>query len=209
VEIRKASLEGVLILKPVVHGDSRGHLFESFRADELAAAGLPAFVQENQSFSHARTVRGLHYQLARPQAKLVRVLRGAILDVAVDVRRGSPTFGRWTSELLSAENKLQLYVPPGFAHGFFVLGGGPGEEPGAEVLYKCSDYYSGPADQKGVLWNDAGLGIEWPRAQVVVSDKDRDLLPLHPQREDLPLYEATPPTSTPATAPAITPARRS
>jgi dTDP-4-dehydrorhamnose 3,5-epimerase len=188
VQIRETSLPGVLLLEPVVHGDSRGYLFESQRADTLAAAGLPAFVQENQSFSLAGTLRGLHYQLARPQAKLVRVLRGAIFDVALDIRRGSPTFGRWTSALLSAENKLQLYIPAGFAHGFCVP---EGAEP-AEVLYKCSDYYSGPSDQKGVFWNDPALGIPWPCAQPMVSPKDQQLLPLIRERLDLPIYDLQP-----------------
>jgi dTDP-4-dehydrorhamnose 3,5-epimerase len=189
VDIRKTSLPGVLILQPVVHADTRGYLFESHRADRLAASGLPAFVQENQSFSVAGTLRGLHYQLARPQAKLVRVLRGSILDVALDIRRGSPTFGQWTSVLLSADNKLQLYVPAGFAHGFCVP---EGSEP-AEVLYKCSDYYSGPADQKGVLWSDPALAIEWPCAHPVVSPKDQQLLPLAPDRSDLPVFGAKTP----------------
>jgi dTDP-4-dehydrorhamnose 3,5-epimerase len=186
VQIRKTSLPGVLLLEPVVHGDSRGYLYESHRADVFAAAGLPNFVQENQSFSVAGTLRGLHYQLARPQAKLVRVLRGTIFDVALDIRRGSPTFGQWTSALLSADNKHQLYIPPGFAHAFCVP---EGAEP-AEVLYKCSDYYSGAADQKGVLWNDPTLAIPWPCAHPLVSPKDQQLHPLSPNREDLPIFEA-------------------
>jgi dTDP-4-dehydrorhamnose 3,5-epimerase len=186
VDIRKTTLPGVLLLKPTVHQDSRGYLFESLRADQLAVAGLPVFVQENQSFSLAGTLRGLHYQLARPQAKLVRVLRGSIVDVAVDIRRGSPTFGRWHGELLSAENKLQLYIPPGFAHGFCV----PAESEGADVLYKCSDYYSGPDDQKGVIWNDPQLAIDWPCARPTVSAKDSLLLELRSNRADLPIFTA-------------------
>ncbi len=184
MEIRKTSLPGVLLLAPAVHEDSRGYLFESFRADRAAEAGLPVFVQDNQSFSVAGTLRGLHYQLARPQAKLVRVLRGAIYDVAVDIRRGSPTFGRWTAELLSAGNRLQLYVPPGFAHGFCV----PEGAEGAEVLYKCSDYYSGPTDQKGIRWDDPGLAITWPSAHPLVSPKDQQLQPLTLGRLDLPPF---------------------
>jgi dTDP-4-dehydrorhamnose 3,5-epimerase len=190
VQIRQTALPGVLILTPEVHQDARGYLFESLRADQLAAAGLPPFVQENQSFSLAGTLRGLHYQLLRPQAKLVRVLRGAIVDVAVDIRRGSPTFGRWCSELLSAENKRQLYIPPGFAHGFCVPPEHPGAD-GAEVLYKVSDYYSGPADQKGVIWNDPSLAVEWPCAHPLVSAKDEQLLPLRPDREDLPIFSVS------------------
>jgi dTDP-4-dehydrorhamnose 3,5-epimerase len=193
VEIRPTSLPDVLLIQPQVHHDNRGYLFESFRADKLRAAGLPEFVQENQSSSVSRTLRGLHYQLERPQAKLVRVLRGAILDVAVDIRRGSPTFGRWVSQVLSAENQLQLYIPVGFAHGFCVLEG-PGDQhghvhskdDGADVLYKCSDYYSGPADQKGVVWNDPQLAIQWPYAEPVVSAKDAVLPVFSPDRVDFP-----------------------
>jgi dTDP-4-dehydrorhamnose 3,5-epimerase len=184
VEIRQTSLPGVLLLSPVVHQDGRGMLFESFRADRLQAAGLPTFVQENQTTSWKGTLRGLHYQLARPQAKLVRVLRGKVFDVAVDIRVGSPTFGQWVAETLSAENKLQIFVPPGFAHGFCVM------EDDTEVLYKCSDYYSGAADQCGILWNDPGLAIPWPCQEPRLSDKDRELAPLHPARSDLPHFSA-------------------
>ena len=118
----------------------------------------------------------------------MRVLRGAVFDVALDIRRGSPNFGRWTSVLLSAENKIQLYVPAGFAHGFCVP---EGAEP-AEVLYKCSDYYSGAADQKGVLWSDPALAIPWPCAQPIVSPKDQQHLPLGPDRLDLPVFHGSP-----------------
>jgi dTDP-4-dehydrorhamnose 3,5-epimerase len=180
VEIRETAIPGVLLIAPQIHRDARGYLFESYRLDRLAAAGLPPFVQENQSQSSKGTLRGLHYQLQRPQAKLVRVLRGSILDVAVDIRRGSATFGRWVAETLSSENKRQLYIPAGFAHGFCVL------EDDTEVLYKCSDYYSGAADQMGVLWSDPGLGIPWPSKDPLVSDKDRILLPLTTERSDLP-----------------------
>src|SRR6185436_9057674 len=174
MEIRKLSLPGVLLVEPKVHQDPRGYLFESFRADVLSAAGIPAFVQENQSLSTRATLRGLHYQLDRPQGKLVRVLHGAVLDVVVDIRVGSPTFGRWLSEELSAENNRQIYVPPGFAHGFLVTGDV------GEVLYKCTDYYSGPADQRGVAWNDLGLAIPWPEPAPQLSDKDQTWLPLDP-----------------------------
>jgi dTDP-4-dehydrorhamnose 3,5-epimerase len=182
MEIRKLSLPGVLVVEPKVHQDPRGYLFESFRADVLTAAGIPAFVQENQSLSTRATLRGLHYQLDRPQGKLVRVLHGAVLDVVVDIRVGSPTFGRWLAEELSAENHRQLYVPPGFAHGFQVL------TDVGEVFYKCTDYYSGAADQRGVAWNDPGLGIPWPISEPILSEKDRLLLPLDPARADLPRY---------------------
>jgi dTDP-4-dehydrorhamnose 3,5-epimerase len=172
VKISETSLPGVLLLEPTVHRDGRGYLFESFRADVLEKAGLPRFVQDNQSFSVRHTLRGLHFQLERPQAKLVRVLAGTIYDVAVDIRRGSPTYGKWAAEVLSAENRRQLFVPAGFAHGFCVL------DETAEVLYKCSDYYSGAADQRGVLWSDPGLAIEWPTQTPLVSEKDQKLLPL-------------------------------
>jgi dTDP-4-dehydrorhamnose 3,5-epimerase len=169
VQITETTLSGVLLIEPSVHRDNRGYLFESFRADRLEQAGLPRFVQENQTFSEVHTLRGLHYQLLKPQAKLVRVLSGAIFDVAVDLRPGSPTHGQWVSEVLSAENRRQLFIPAGFAHGFCVI------EATAEVLYKCSDYYSGPQDQCGIVWNDPELGITWPTATPVVSQKDQIL----------------------------------
>jgi dTDP-4-dehydrorhamnose 3,5-epimerase len=182
MEIRELSLPGVRLIEPRVHRDPRGYLFESFRSDVLTAAGVPPFVQENQSLSTRGTLRGLHYQLDRPQGKLIRVLRGAILDVAVDIRVGSPTFGRWVSEVLTADNHRQIYVPAGFAHGFLVI------DDLAEVIYKCTDYYSGAADQRGVAWNDPGLAIPWPDAEPLLSDKDRTWLPLDPGRRDLPRF---------------------
>lgn len=182
MEILELSLPGVLRIESKVHRDPRGYFYESYRADLLGAAGLPAFVQDNQSFSTRGTLRGLHYQLDRPQGKLIRVLRGAILDVVVDIRVGSPTFGRWLTEELSAENSRQIYVPPGYAHGFQVI------DDVAEVFYKCSDYYSGPADQRGVLWNDPGLGIPWPEGQPLLSQKDLAWRTLDPARPDLPRF---------------------
>jgi dTDP-4-dehydrorhamnose 3,5-epimerase len=181
LEIKETSLPGVLLITPKLNRDPRGYLFESYRADRLAEAGVPSFVQENQSSSVAGTLRGLHFQLARPQGKLVRVLSGSIYDVAVDIRRGSTTFGRWHAEVLSAENQRQLYIPPDFAHGFCVL------EERAEVLYKCTDYYSGPDDQKGIIWNDRSIGITWPVADPLISAKDRALLALLAERNDLPV----------------------
>jgi dTDP-4-dehydrorhamnose 3,5-epimerase len=186
VKITETSLPGVMLVSPVVHQDRRGQLFESYRADRLQAAGIPVFVQENQTQSFKGTLRGLHYQLACPQAKLIRVLSGAIFDVAVDIRVGSPTFGRWVGETLSADNKLQIFVPAGFAHGFCVL------DDGTELLYKCSDYYSGAADQKGILWNDPSLSIAWPVPDPQLSERDRLLPPLGPGRGDLPRYQETP-----------------
>jgi dTDP-4-dehydrorhamnose 3,5-epimerase len=180
VKVSQTSLPGVLLLEPQVLRDPRGWFCETFRADKLEAAGLPRFVQENQSSSIAGTLRGLHYQLDKPQAKLVRCVRGAVFDVAVDIRVGSPTFGKWTSAVLSAENRSQLFVPAGFAHGFCVVEGP------AEVIYKCSDYYSGAADQRGVAWNDPRLAIPWPTREPLLSDKDRALEPLDERRADLP-----------------------
>lgn len=180
MKVSQTTVPGVLLLEPQVLRDPRGWFSETFRADKLEAAGLPRFVQENQSSSIVGTLRGLHYQLDRPQAKLVRCVRGAVFDVAVDIRVGSPTFGKWTSAVLSAENQTQIFVPVGFAHGFCVIEGP------AEVIYKCSDYYSGPADQRGVSWNDPRLAIAWPVREPLLSDKDRALEPLDERRADLP-----------------------
>ncbi len=176
-------LPGVVIIKPRVFTDARGFFFESYHAARYAEAGLPAvFVQDNHSSSVKGTIRGLHYQLRRPQGKLFRVLRGSVLDVAVDIRRGSPTFGRWVGVELSAENKRQLFIPPGFAHGFCVV------SEGAEVEYKCTDPYA-PDDQRGVLWSDPTIGIRWPVQEPILSDQDRGFLPLSIMRDDLPVYE--------------------
>jgi dTDP-4-dehydrorhamnose 3,5-epimerase len=183
MQLRETELPGVLEVVPAVFEDSRGYFFEAYHAAKLAGLGLRAqFVQDNQSRSVRHTLRGLHYQLARPQAKLVRVLSGEILDVAVDLRQGSPTCGRYVARRLSAENRHQLFVPRGFAHGFLVLSAS------AEVLYKCDAYYDG-GDQRGVRWDDPDLGIPWGIADPVLSEKDR----LNPflrdlSAEDLPVY---------------------
>jgi dTDP-4-dehydrorhamnose 3,5-epimerase len=181
VKTIETPLAGLVVIEPKVFKDERGFVLETFQIGRYREAGIAdAFVQDNLSHSVEGTLRGLHFQEPHGQGKLVQVIRGAVFDVAVDIRRGSPTFGRWFGETLTAENKLQLYVPVGFAHGFCVL------EDGTEVLYKCGDYYSGPADQRGVLWNDPGLAISWPCENPLVSDKDRTLLPLRSDREDLP-----------------------
>ena len=182
LKIKETELPGVLIFEPKVHVDPRGFFCETYRVDTYSAAGLPVFVQHNQSRSTRGTLRGLHYQLDRPQGKLISVIRGSVFDVAVDIRKGSPAFGRWTSFVLSEDDKRQAYIPPGFAHGFCVT------SEAAEVAYLCSDYYSGVADQRGVLWSDAGLAIPWPVTDPMLSDKDRAFLPLLPQRSDLPIY---------------------
>ncbi len=177
------SVPGVLIVEPRVFPDARGFFFESYHAERYAAAGISSrFVQDNHSCSRLGTIRGLHYQLRRPQAKLLRVIDGVVFDVAVDIRRGSPTFGRWASVELSSDNKRQVYVPAGFAHGFCVV------SEIAEVEYKCSDFYQ-VDDQHGVLWSDATLRIPWPVQDPVLSDQDRTLLPLTAERDDLPVYE--------------------
>jgi dTDP-4-dehydrorhamnose 3,5-epimerase len=182
VNVLPTALDGVVIIEPRVFPDARGFFFESYHAERYARAGVSArFVQDNHSCSGAGTIRGLHYQLQHPQAKLVRVLRGAVYDVAVDIRRGSAAFGRWVAVELSAENKRQLFIPAGFAHGFCVLGDV------AEFEYKCTDYYA-PDDQHGVLWNDPSIGIPWPVRDPILSEKDRRYPPLSPTRGDLPVY---------------------
>ena len=176
-------LPGVIIIEPRVFSDTRGFFFESYHAPRYAEAGITVtFVQDNHSSSAKNTIRGLHYQLRRPQAKLMRVIRGSVLDVAVDIRRGSPTFGRWVGVELSAENKRQLFVPAGFGHGFCAT------SDVAELEYKCSDVYVAD-DQHGVLWSDPTIGIKWPVREPILSDADRAYRPLMVDRDDLPLYQ--------------------
>jgi dTDP-4-dehydrorhamnose 3,5-epimerase len=165
--IRPTELPGVLLCEPTVYADARGFFAEVFHGSRYAQAGiLPAFVQDNHSRSCRDTLRGLHYQLAHPQGKLVYVVRGSIFDVAVDIRRGSPTFGRHVTAILSDENHHQLYIPPGFAHGFCAL------SDQVDLLYKCTDVYH-PGDDFGLAWNDPQLGIAWPVPEPLLSDKDR------------------------------------
>ena len=178
-------LPGVCVIEPVVHGDRRGWFSETWRRDTFASLGITHdFVQDNQSLSGRGVLRGLHYQLGRPQAKLVRVLHGEVYDVALDVRRGSPSFGRWTATMLTGENRRMLYVPAGFAHGFCVV------SETAEFFYKCSDLYA-PAEERGIAWDDPALAIPWPLAgqAPLLSDKDRryGTLATRPQA-DLPTY---------------------
>ncbi len=162
------SLPGVSLLEPRVFADERGHLFEAYSERALREAGLDCpCVQVNHAFSRAGVLRGLHYQLRTPQAKLVRALSGRILDVAVDLRRGSPTFGRWAAAELSAANRRQLFVPPGFAHAFCAL-----ED--AEVLYVLSAPYA-PEDERGVAWDDPELAVAWPVSAPILSAKDARL----------------------------------
>ena len=179
----ETELPGVLIIEPRVFHDPRGFFLETYSARRYAEAGLPeSFVQDNHSRSAPGTLRGLHYQLRQPQAKLVRCIRGALFDVAVDVRRGSPTFARWIGVELTALNMRQLFIPPGFAHGFCV-----GAEE-SEMEYKCSDYYA-PEDEIGIIWNDPTLNIEWPIENPVLSAKDSQFGTLSAVGDNLPLYE--------------------
>jgi len=156
MQIIDSGLDGVLVIEPTVFGDDRGFFLESFNQRAFEQAGLPTrFVQDNHSRSSRGVLRGLHYQMARTQGKLVRVTDGAVYDVAVDVRRDSPAFGQWVGVELSASNKRQLWVPPGFAHGFLTLSAS------ADFQYKCTDYYA-PEHERTLLWNDPAIGIEWP-----------------------------------------------
>ncbi len=156
VEKNVGGIEGLCVITPAVHGDSRGYFMETYSRRDMAEAGLDiTFVQDNQSLSGKGVLRGLHYQKKYPQTKLVRVNRGAVFDVAVDLRRGSATFGRWHGEILSAENRRMFLVPRGFAHGFLVL------TDTAEFCYKCDDFYHGE-DEGGLMWNDPDIGITWP-----------------------------------------------
>ncbi len=159
-------LDGLALLEPTVHGDARGFLAETFRQDALALHGVEvAFVRDNQSRSSRGTVRGMHFQTRPGQAKLVRCARGRILDVAVDLRRGSPTFGQWEGAELDDERMRQLYLPIGFAHGFCVL------SDVADVVYKLSSYYD-PATESGLAYDDPDVGIAWPDLELLVSDRD-------------------------------------
>ncbi|HIJ63457.1 MAG TPA: dTDP-4-dehydrorhamnose 3,5-epimerase [Rhodospirillaceae bacterium] len=180
MDVTSTAIPDVKIVKPKRFGDHRGFFSETFSTRSFAEAGLPSvFVQDNHSLSRPKgTVRGLHFQLAPfAQDKLVRVVRGAILDIAVDLRRDSPSFGRWVAAVLSAENGDQLLIPIGFAHAFCTL------EADTEVLYKVTNFYS-PQHDRGLLWNDPDLAIDWPvsEADAVLSDKDR----VHPRLRDLP-----------------------
>jgi dTDP-4-dehydrorhamnose 3,5-epimerase len=160
------AIPGVIIIEPAVYQDPRGFFLETYHAEKYRAAGVEGpFIQDNHSRSIGGTLRGLHLQLRHPQGKLVRVIEGEIFDVAVDVRRGSPTFGRWVGMTLSAENFRQCYLPPGFAHGFAVV------SPIAQVEYKCTDIYD-PTSELGIAWNDPSIAIQWPIAEPFLSDRD-------------------------------------
>ncbi len=150
------SISDVIIIEPVVHKDSRGYFMETYRKDKFLEGGISTrFVQNNQAMSTYGVLRGLHYQLNFPQGKLIRVLKGKIFDVAVDIRKSSPNFGKWVGEILSDENKKQLYIPPGFAHGYCVL------SDQTEITYNCSEVYRSEFD-RGIIWNEQEIGINWP-----------------------------------------------
>ncbi len=176
MKVTQTPLKGVLLLEPKVFGDQRGFFLESFHAARYAEAGIKGpFVQDNQSRSRKGVLRGLHFQVKHPQGKLVRVTQGEVLDVAVDIRPGSATFGKWYGAVLSEANHRQLWVPAGFAHGFAVL------SETADFLYKCTDYYH-PEDEGGVLWNDPDIGIDWQLKDPQLSDKDKN----YPRLKDIP-----------------------
>lgn len=191
IKVTKCPIEGLYIIEPAVHGDSRGYFMETYNQRDMAEAGLNmVFVQDNQSMSRKGVLRGLHTQKEHPQGKLVRVIRGRVFDVAVDLRAGSETYGKWYGLELSAENKKQFYIPQGFAHGFLVL------SDVAEFCYKVTDFYH-PNDELGIAWNDPAIGIRWPEVvghyhgsasaegytlsdgtPLILSEKDQKLLPL-------------------------------
>ncbi|MBQ8795985.1 MAG: dTDP-4-dehydrorhamnose 3,5-epimerase [Clostridia bacterium] len=156
IKVSKAPIEGLYIIEPAVHGDERGYFMETYSKRDMLEAGLDLdFVQDNQSMSVKGVLRGLHFQKEFPQGKLVRVIKGKVFDVAVDLRKGSSTYGKWFGVELSEENKKQFYIPEGFAHGFLVL------SDVAEFCYKCTDFYH-PGDEGGLAWNDPEIGIQWP-----------------------------------------------
>ena len=177
----KTSIEGVVIVDAKRFGDERGYFMETYKRPDFVAGGIGCeFVQDNQSSSGKGVLRGLHFQIEHPQAKLVRVISGEVFDVAVDLREGSPTYGKWEGVVLSAENRRQFFIPRGFAHGFLVL------SDTAEFCYKCDDVYH-PDDEGGLMWNDPAIGIDWPPlqgdaafdpAKITLSEKDRNHPPL-------------------------------
>ena len=183
MKITPTVIPDVLLIEPDVFGDSRGFFMETWHRQKYAEQGLDVdFVQDNHSRSSKGVLRGLHYQLEKPQGKLVRVATGRVFDVAVDIRKGSPTFGQWVGAELSEHNQHQFYVPPGFAHGFCVL------SESADFLYKCTDLYA-PQYEYGILWNDPEIGIEWPEGDFKISDKDAQNSLLSELGDQFPVYE--------------------
>jgi dTDP-4-dehydrorhamnose 3,5-epimerase len=181
VNIIQTKIPDVIIFEPKILGDERGYFLESFRYEWLLKCGInKSFVQDNISRSRKGSLRGLHYQLYNEQAKLVMVTKGEVLDVAVDIRLGSPTFGKYVMHKLSAENRNLMYIPEGFAHGFQVL------SETADFMYKCSNYYD-PEAERGIKWNDPAIGIQWMEIEPIISNKDLNLINLNEvQEKDLP-----------------------
>ena len=186
LQCNSANFGEVIMVEPQVFKDERGFFLETFHQARYAEKGIDGrFVQDNHSHSRKGSVRGLHYQLKHPQGKLVYAVTGCIFDVVLDIRQGSPTFGNWCGAYLSADNKRQIYIPPGFAHGFSVL------SDRVDVIYKCTDFYT-PGDEYGVLWNDPDLEIDWGVDQPILSPKDIENSRLNRiPRDLLPVYNAT------------------
>ena len=169
MEFVQTEIQDVILVKPTVIEDHRGFFMESYHIEKFNIGGIDCtFVQDNQSKSIHNTLRGLHFQVKYPQAKLIRCLKGQVFDVAVDIRPDSPFFGKWMGEELSADNKYQLYIPEGFAHGYYVM------SETAEIAYKCSEIYH-PEDEQGIRWDDPIIGVQWPGLNPVLSDKDANL----------------------------------
>jgi dTDP-4-dehydrorhamnose 3,5-epimerase len=182
MEFKPTTLPEVIAIEPRIYRDARGHFYETWREDRFRAAGIEArFVQDNHSHSVRHTLRGLHYQLRHPQGKLLRVVRGAVFDVAVDLRRGSPRFGQWVGVELSEQNARMLWVPPGFAHGYLALSNT------IDLIYKCTDFYH-PDDERAVRWDDARIGVRWPlppSSDPILSPRDA----VAPSLQDAETYE--------------------
>lgn len=178
----ETSIKGVYVIETQVFGDERGYFMETYQKDIFDEAGIDVnFVQDNQSRSKKGVLRGLHFQYTQPQGKLVRVIKGEVFDVAVDLRHDSPTYGKWEGVILSEENKKQFYIPEGFAHGFVVL------SDIAEFTYKCTDFYN-PDDEGGILWNDPEIGVDWPIDdidEIILSEKDKKWKSLAETKDDL------------------------
>ncbi|WP_455378599.1 dTDP-4-dehydrorhamnose 3,5-epimerase [Petrachloros mirabilis] len=184
MRVNRIDIPGVLLIEPDLFRDARGYFMETFHERRYAEAGVAErFVQDNYSRSTRGTLRGLHYQEPHAQGKLVMVVEGAVYDVIVDIRRGSPTFGQWYGVELSSDNFRQLYVPPGCAHGFCVT------SEHAAFVYKCTDFYS-PKDERGIIWNDRALGIAWPVSAPILSPKDQAYRTLAEMEPELPRYKA-------------------
>ena len=175
IKVQRCEIEGLCVIEPTVHRDARGYFTETYNQNDMKAEGLDmVFVQDNQSMSAKGVLRGLHFQKQFPQGKLVRVLHGKVFDVAVDLRAGSKTYGKWFGVRLSEDNKKQFYIPEGFAHGFYVM------SDTAVFAYKCTDFYH-PGDEGGLLWSDPEIGIDWPiepGTELIISEKDQKWLGL-------------------------------